>query len=454
MPNYHPYPEYKDSGIDWLGNIPAHWQVTKLRFLFSLGRGLGITKENLLDEGVPCINYGEIHSKYGFEILPEKHSLKCVASDYLETGAGALLSAGDFVFADTSEDIEGAGNFSHLNSDTPTFAGYHTVIARPISNDIPRYMAYLFDSLPYRYQIRKSVSGIKVFSITHGILKNCYLWIPQKKEQQQIAAFLDRETAKIDQLIAKQQQLIELLKEKRQAVISHAVTKGLNPNVKMKPSGVEWFDVLPEHWKLGKLGYYAKVSNGATPSRENLDYWNDGSVAWLNSSKVNDVYIKEADQFITRLAVLKTGVQKVSKFDLVMAITGEGQTRGRVAICLMDATINQHLASISIKDKTLHYEFLFYWLSIFYERIRYESSGAGSTKGAITCSDIMSFPIVIPSHVEQIEIINQCKIYETKLDNLLNRASQQIGLLRERRAALISAAVTGKIDVREVALLA
>ena len=207
--------------------------------------------------------------------------------------------------------------------------------------------------------------------------------------------------------------------------------------------------MLPEHWKLGKLGYYAKVSNGATPSRENLDYWNDGSVAWLNSSKVNDVYIKEADQFITRLAVLKTGVQKVSKFDLVMAITGEGQTRGRVAICLMDATINQHLASISIKDKTLHYEFLFYWLSIFYERIRYESSGAGSTKGAITCSDIMSFPIVIPSHVEQIEIINQCKIYETKLDNLLNRASQQIGLLRERRAALISAAVTGKIDVRE-----
>ena len=207
--------------------------------------------------------------------------------------------------------------------------------------------------------------------------------------------------------------------------------------------------MLPEHWKLGKLGYYAKVSNGATPSRENLDYWNDGSVAWLNSSKVNDVYIKEADQFITRLAVLKTGVQKVSKFDLVMAITGEGQTRGRVAICLMDATINQNLASISIKDKTLHYEFLFYWLSIFYERIRYESSGAGSTKGAITCSDIMSFPIVIPSHVEQIEIINQCKIYETKLDNLLNRASQQIGLLRERRAALISAAVTGKIDVRE-----
>ena len=445
MPNYHPYPEYKDSGIDWLGNIPTHWQVKRLKYLGEAIIGLTYAPEDIVDEndGVLVLRSSNIQNRqlsfddnvYVNKTIPKK--LQTQSGDILicaRNGSRTLIGKN----VQISDEAVGL-----------TFGAFMSIFRSSCNS----YLSQVFNSSLFDYQSGSFLTAT-INQLTTGNLNNFTVPFPPEQDRNAITAFLDRETAKIDQLIAKQQQLIELLKEKRQAVISHAVTKGLNPNVKMKPSGVEWFDVLPEHWKLGKLGYYAKVSNGATPSRENLDYWSDGSVAWLNSSKVNDVYIKEADQFITRLAVLKTGVQKVSKFDLVMAITGEGQTRGRVAICLMDATINQHLASISIKDKTLHYEFLFYWLSIFYERIRYESSGAGSTKGAITCSDIMSFPIVIPSHAEQIEIINQCKIYETKLDNLLNRASQQIGLLRERRAALISAAVTGKIDVREVALLA
>lgn len=200
---YSAYNKWKKTEIDCPESIPEHWELKKLRFLFAFGRGLGITKSDLKDEGVPCINYGEIHSKYGFETVPERQDLKYVDEGYLFSGEKSLLKCGDFVFADTSEDIEGSGNFSYLNSDTPTFAGYHTVIAKPITNTSSRFLAYLFDSQIFRYQIRKNVSGVKVFSITHDILKHSSAWLPTEEEQNSIVAFLDCKTKKIDRLIEK-----------------------------------------------------------------------------------------------------------------------------------------------------------------------------------------------------------------------------------------------------------
>ena len=137
-------------------DLPEHWRKIRFRHLFTFDRGLGITKANLKDEGIPCVNYGEIHSKYGFEVNPEKNALKCVDEEYLESGKKSLLKNGDFVFADTSEDLEGSGNFTYLNSNAATFAGYHTVIARLQSDDNPRYIAYLFDSGSFRAQVRKA----------------------------------------------------------------------------------------------------------------------------------------------------------------------------------------------------------------------------------------------------------------------------------------------------------
>ena len=286
-------------------------------------------------------------------------------------------------------------------------------------------------------------------TINYADIGNSYFCEPTDAEQDAIANFLDHETAKIDALIEKQQRLIELLKEKRQAVISHAVTKGLNPNAPMKDSGVEWTDRVPAHWRVSKLGYHASVSNGATPNRENMLFWEDGTIGWLNSSKVNDEVITEADQFITRLALSQTSVKPVNQGDLVMAITGEGQTRGRVAICNIEATINQHLAAISIRDRLLQHEFLYLWLEGNYERIRYESEGTGSTKGAITCSGISAFPVILTPLEEQGQIVSYVAERKYKLDGLIRKAMSAIELMQERRTALISSAVTGKIDVRD-----
>ena len=199
------------------------------------------------------------------------------------------------------------------------------------------------------------------------------------------------------------------------------------------------------------MGYSARISNGATPSRENAAFWNEGTVGWLNSGKINDEIVYEADQFITKLAVKQTSVQAVVENDLLIAITGEGQTRGRVAICKTSATINQHLASISLNHEQLNYEYVFYWLTSQYERIRFESEEGGSTKAAITCASIAAYPLPIPPVEEQMKIASFVSQQRARLDKLVERAFDQITLLQERRTALISAAVTGKIDVRGLA---
>ena len=214
----------KDSGIEWLGEIPEHWEVKKLKQIFNSSKGLTITKENLESEGIPCVNYGEIHSKFGFEVDIDKHQLKCVNPTYLVSDYKSLIQTGDFVFADTSEDVSGAGNFTYLKSNHEIFAGYHTIILRALVDIESRYFAYQFDSIPYRTQIRQSVKGIKVFSITQGILKNTSLWIPPLNEQKQIIDFLDIETNRILSLKNSAVKEIELLKEYKTALISEVVT--------------------------------------------------------------------------------------------------------------------------------------------------------------------------------------------------------------------------------------
>ena len=216
--------EMKDSGVEWLGEIPKEWDLKRSNYVFKFSKGLSITKENLQDEGIPCINYGEIHSKYGFEVNPKRHKLKCVTEEYFNSNPNALIKYGDFVFADTSEDIQGCGNFSYLNAEDSIFAGYHTIIARPIKTVSSRYLAYLFDSDDWRIQIRTKVSGIKVFSITQSILKTTKVILPTLSEQKLIVDYLDNKFVNINSMINNMKKQIEKLKEAKQSLISEAVT--------------------------------------------------------------------------------------------------------------------------------------------------------------------------------------------------------------------------------------
>lgn len=225
-----PNAKIKDSGVEWIGEIPVHWELKRFRNLFKLSKGLTITKEDLQDEGVFCLNYGEIHSKYGFEINPEIDPLRCVNNDYLKTHQSSTIKYGDFIFADTSEDVEGSGNFSYLNYDGEIFAGYHTIIARPLSELNPRFLAYEIDSIKFRTQIRTKVKGVKVFSITQSILKELVCWLPPINEQEMIVSHLDSELKKIKRAKKTQEQQIRKLKEYKATLIDSAVTGKIKVN--------------------------------------------------------------------------------------------------------------------------------------------------------------------------------------------------------------------------------
>lgn len=216
--------EMRDSGVEWLGEIPKDWEVKYFKHMFNFKKGLSITKADLKESGVPCVSYGEIHSKYRFELNPSKQNLQYVDEEYLSTGTSSLLEYGDFIFCDTSEDLNGCGNFTYLNEYSKVFAGYHTIIARANKEINYRYMAYLFDSNDWRFQIRSKVSGIKVFSITQSILKTTTVIQPSLIEQKHISDYLDIKCNGINHTIDKTKLQIEKLKEAKQSLISEAVT--------------------------------------------------------------------------------------------------------------------------------------------------------------------------------------------------------------------------------------
>lgn len=448
MAKYKAYPEYKDSGVDWLGEIPRHWELSKLRYNFAFGKGLTITKENLRDEGIPCVNYGEVHSKYGFEVDPRVHSLKCVDEKYLKDNGNSLLLNGDIVFADTSEDLDGSGNFTQLISDARVFAGYHTIISRPLRRDNARFYAYLLDCQELRTQVRTAVKGVKVFSVTQAILRNLSIWLPSEKEQNSIAAFLDHETAKIDNLIEKQQQLIELLKEKRQAVISHAVTKGLNPDVPMKDSGVEWLGEVPEHWRVSRIKNYAKIESGHTPSKTKSEYWVNCNIPWvsLNDSKQlkNIDYIEDTFYKISELGMANSSAHLLPARAVVFT---RDASIGLSAITTKQMAVSQHLIAWICNEKFIIPEFL---LLVFYAmEAEFERYTFGATIKTIGMDNVRSLKSAFPSIEEQHTLIYWAFKQVENIKVSISKVEDMIDLLQERRTALISAAVTGKIDVRD-----
>lgn len=214
----------KDSGIEWIGKIPEGWEIIKIKDSFNLGKGLPITKADLLQNGAPVISYGQIHSKSNNGVSINDSLIRFVKEDYYKSAPYALANKGDFIFADTSEDIEGCGNCVYLDAANSLFAGYHTIVMKSKQKQSNKYFAYLFKSDIWRAQIRTKVSGIKVFSVTQRILKDIQLLLPSNIIQQQIADYLDKKCAEIDDLIKLKEQKIEKLKEYKKSLIYEYVT--------------------------------------------------------------------------------------------------------------------------------------------------------------------------------------------------------------------------------------
>lgn len=214
----------KDSGIEWIGEIPAEWELSRLKMMFSFGKGLPITKENLIEEGISVISYGQIHSKTNNGTSINESLIRYVSNSYIETNDESLVSRDDFIFADTSEDLEGCGNCVYVDNDSILFAGYHTIIVRSNERRNNKYFAYLFKTDCWRSQIRSKVSGVKLFSISKRILSETSLLLPTMEEQESIVSYLDQKCSEIDRLIEKKTLLLEEMETFKKSLIFDYVT--------------------------------------------------------------------------------------------------------------------------------------------------------------------------------------------------------------------------------------
>lgn len=274
--------------------------------------------------------------------------------------------------------------------------------------------------------------------------------LPPLDEQAVISSFLESETARIDGLIAEKERMLVLLEEKRAALISRVVTRGLDPNAPLKPSGQEWLGEIPAHWIIQPIKYLAVVGNGSTPSVENADYWDDEGYPWLNSSVVNVSPVTDASRFVTETALRECHLPKIQPPAVLVGITGQGKTRGMAAVLGIEATINQHVAYIKPRSQELDTEYLSYLLGHAYTFLRSDSDGAGSTKGAITCEQLSNMKIPVPPISEQIDICSRIRQSLNVSKPLRAAIQRSLDLLTERRAALITVAVTGQIPLEEM----
>ena len=214
----------KDSGIEWIGEIPEHWEVKRMKSIYNFGKGLNITKADLVDKGISVISYGQIHSKLNTGTCIKDSLIKYVPEIFLENNNASLVKKGDIIFADTSEDLEGCGNCIYIDRDMLLYAGYHTIIAKNISTYVNRFFSYLFQTDCWRSQIRKMVNGVKLFSIPQKLLSSTDIITPSLSEQQSIADYLDQKCSEIDELISIKQQKIEKLKDYKKSLIFECVT--------------------------------------------------------------------------------------------------------------------------------------------------------------------------------------------------------------------------------------
>ena len=420
---YVAYAEYKDSGVKVLGDIPTQWKTSKLAYTFLKANAGEVIDKNYWGSGKEILytcNRTPLLSDY-VDFPEEKRTTK---NDLLLTRNGT-----PYVHKPIENSI------------------YSNVVQRiTLSSDFSKdYLKYCLGNSA----LSLKGYGVSIESFNFENWKSMQFAVPSMKEQIQIANFLDFETAQIDTLIDKQQTLIQLLKEKRQAVISHAVTKGLNPDAPMKESGVEWLGEVPEHWAIPQIGYHSKVTKLTGFEYTNLWRPNmEGKIIALRGFNIQERYLDlSKTERITEELSNKLARSKLYEGDIVLPCTG---TLGNAALIQENNLyhINHNIAKVTINSELFNPEFTVFWMTSLPFRQMIDFNNTSGMQPVLLIGDIRKLPIPLLPLDEQQKIVDFLLLKTEQFDRLIDNAQQAIQLMQERRTALISAAVTGKIDVR------
>jgi type I restriction enzyme S subunit len=436
------YAAYKASSIGWCARLPASWDSVTLRWVCSIYAGGTPAKDiaAFWDGGtVPWLNSGCVNQRLVLE------ASEWITESALKKSSARWIPKGNLVMALAGQG-KTKGMVAQLGIDATCNQSLAAIV--PKRRVSARYLFWWLDS---NYQnVRNMAGGDLRDGLNLELLARIGCPVPSLEEQAQIARFLDYETARIDALIEKQQQLIALLKEKRQAVISHAVTKGLNPDAPLRDSGVEWLGMVPAHWEVGRIKNLARlISKGTTPSTVGGDMVSEG-VRYIKAENVGKSMLVATSPafYISRATDQVLSRSRLEPGDVLVIIAGA--TTGLCSVVqddLLPANTNQ---AVSFVRPILHEHafWIAYWLSTPFAQRTIWMNAVQAAQPNLSMEDLGNIPIVVPPVDELNKILAFVEDKAKRIDALFSRATAVVELLQERRTALISAAVTGKIDVR------
>ena len=449
MSQYKPYPAYKDSGVEWLGRVPAHWVSSRVKSSVTSSRNGDWGSEPTENPKV-CVRVADF-DRQSFRVrLGDPPTLRDYDSSKI---AGRTLETGDLLIEKSGGGEKQPVGAVVYTDYTAAGSMYSNFTARmTIGADyFPRFVAYVHAAL-YAAGVNtrsiKQSTGIQNLDSDQYFSESWY-W-PALSEQQLIAAFLDRETARIDALIEKKQRLIELLKEKRQAVITQAVTKGLDPNVPMKDSGVEWLGEVPEHWTIRRLKHSIRpgtsVSYGIVQPGDHVET----GVSFIQTSNISGDVIDTSNLQKTDSSIEAAYPRsRLTGGEVILGIRATVGAAHMVPASLRGANLSRGIARIE-PASYIHPQFLVFFLRGAAKGF-WNVRSQGSTFTEVSIESVKELAIPLPSLREQRFVCDCLEKSVERLARLIAQTKRSIDLLQERRSALITAAVTGQIDVRDAA---
>jgi len=427
------------SGRNWIDNVPSDWELVRFSKVYEFHRGLDIRKQDLSDHGLPVISYGQIHAKDnpGVQLLTDH--IRYIPPELVKESQldRSRLREGDIVFADTSEDLEGAGNMVRAADTDFVYAGYHTLIARPSKAFHHGYMAYQMISPSWRQQIQRAVQGVKVYSITQRIFGEVTLLRPPLADQQKIVESLECKTSEIDGLIEKLRREVELLEQYRRELIARTVTRGLDPDAPMRDSGIEWIGEIPEAWALLRIS----------------------ALYDIRSQKVNDTDYQPLSVTMNGVVAQLEHVAKTNDGDnrkLVRAgdfvINSRSDRRGACGIAPQDGSCS--LINIVLSpQQSIHNPYFSYLFrsSLFSDEFYRWGHGIHDDLWTTNWADMKSIQVPVPPLNHQVLIADYLDKKMFEINSTVTGINNQIELLGKYRKQVINDAVTGKIRVGKVA---
>jgi type I restriction enzyme, S subunit len=444
------YNLYKDSEVEWIGEIPSHWECIRLGMLGNFSSS-GIDKKLNDDEyPVRMVNFTDlIQSRNYFPVQTgEKEYMKVTTpySKFIEH----KLNKGDMVFIPSSETHEDLGYSSLIDfEEDDVVYSYHILRFRTNREIYHYFKKYLINHHSVLNQFSSEGKGTTRQIIGRNVFNNVKVVLPPLSEQQQIVSYLDTKTSQIDSLIEKTKRKIELLKEKRTSLINEVVTKGLNPNVEMKESGVEWIGEIPSHWEKKKIKHITKIFGrigfrGYTT--EDIVDEGNGVITISPSNIKNDVFSTENSTYITWEKYYESPEIQIFPNDIIIVKTGS--TIGKTSIIPFETpemTLNPQL--IVLKDIQMNPKFLYYQTVCKFIKESFDIEQTGSTTPTISQEKVNGFPVLNPPTSEQEEIVSYLDKHTQLIDKTISIEEKRIELLKEYRQSLISEVVTGKRKV-------